>query len=325
MTFDRQRAYYKRNRLRQLRAFCYAAQLGSITRAASRLGITQPAVSLQVRELEDELEAILFDRTGGRIVLTTAGETLYALAEPLVLGMDGLMDNFAELVGDEISGRLELVASVAGAAVVLPPYIKRLREQYPAIRLRVRSCPLSEGTKLLRDGKVEMAFGAEDRDASRALEYREVVAYDIVLIAALDHPLTGRERITLEEVAAWPAIVPPVGTESRQFGETVARQLGMEINTAVEVGGWAVIKRYVENNLGIAVVPGICIDETDRLAVIPLNEYFETRSFGVYTRRGQVLSQPAQHLLRLLTTDGSIPACGRRPDLLRPGVRREPG
>lgn len=312
MTFDRKRIYYKRNRLRQLRAFCYAARLRSITRAAARLGLTQPAVSLQVRELEYELEAVLFDRSAARISLTSAGESLYGIAEPLVVGMDGLMDNFGELVGDEMSGRLELAASMAGAATVLPPYIKRLREQYPEIRLRVRSCPMGDGMKLLRGGQVELVLGAHIRVATRVLEYREIVAYDIVLITALDHPLTGRRRVTPQEVAAWPAIVPPVETESMRFGESVARQLGVDVNAAIEVGGWEVIKRYVETGLGISVVPSICVHETDRLAVIPLQEYFETRSYGVYTRRGQALTQPARRLLQLLTGDGAKPAGERR-------------
>ena len=306
MTLDRKHAYCRRNRLRQLRAFCWAARLESITRAAARLGLTQPAVSLQVRDLEHELEAVLFDRGGAGISLTSAGESLFRLAEPLVLGMDGLMNNFIELIDDEVSGRLELVASVAGAAIVLPPYIKRFREQYPAVRLRVRSYPLSEGMKLLRDGQVELVLGAQDRFASRALEYREIVAYDIVLITALDHPLAGHERVTPQEVAVWPAIVPPVGTESRQFGETAARQLGVDINAAIEVGGWGVIKRYVEWGLGISVVPSICLHETDRVAVIPLNKYFRTRSYGAYTRRRQVLTRPAQRLLGLLTGDVAI-------------------
>ena len=312
MTLDRKRTYCKRNRLRQLRAFCHVARLGGITRAAARLGITQPAVSLQVRDLENEFEAVLFDRSGARISLTSAGETLYRLAEPLVLGMDGLMDNFIELIDDEVSGRLELVASVAGTAIVLPPYIKRFREQYPAVRLRIRSYPLSEGMKLLRDGQVELVLGAQDRFASRALEYREIVTYDIVLITALDHPLTGHERVTPEEVALWPAIVPPVGTESRQLGEAAARQLGVDVNAVIEVGGWGVIKRYVARGLGISVVPSICIHETDQVAVIPLKEYFRTRSYGAYTRRGQALTSPAQRLLDLLTKDVAI----------RPGERR---
>ena len=308
MTFDRKRIYYKRNRLRQLRAFCYAARLGSITQAAARLGLTQPAVSLQVRELEDELEAVLFDRSGAHISLTSAGKSLYRIAEPLVLGMDRLMDNFGEVTGDEISGRLEVAADAAGAAIVLPPYIRRLREQYPAIRLGIRSCPTGDGMKLLRDGRVELVFGTQIRIATRALEYREIMAYDIVLITALNHPLADRRRVTPEEVAAWPAIVPPVGAESRQLGETAAGQPGVDVNAAIEVDGLGVVKRYVEVGLGVSVVPGICIRETDRLAVIPLKEHFETRSYGVYTRRGQVLTRSAQRLLQLLTKDGAKPA-----------------
>ena len=73
MAADRQRTYQRRDRLRQLRAFCHAAQLGSITAAAKSLGLTYPAVSLHVRELESEMEAILFDRDGSRIALTPAG------------------------------------------------------------------------------------------------------------------------------------------------------------------------------------------------------------------------------------------------------------
>ena len=92
MVVDRKRIYHKRDRLRQLRAFCHAARSQSITRAAAELGITQSAVSMQVRELEHELEAVLFERSGPRISLSPAGEQLFAIAGPLVEAMDGLPD-----------------------------------------------------------------------------------------------------------------------------------------------------------------------------------------------------------------------------------------
>ena len=87
MAVDRQRIYHKRDRLRQLRVFCHAARMESISRAAERLGLSQPAVSLQVRELEHEVEAMLFDRSGPRIALTSAGERLFRLANPMVEAM----------------------------------------------------------------------------------------------------------------------------------------------------------------------------------------------------------------------------------------------
>ena len=303
MIIDRQRVYHKRDRVRQLRAFCHAARLGSITQAAVHLGLSQPAVSLHVRELENELQAILFDRGASGIRLTSAGEKLYELSRPLVQGMDALSANFMERIDDAVSGRLQLAASVAGASIVLPPFIRQFRDQYPGVRLRVRNCLLSEGVKLLLDDEVEFVLGVKDPYPEDTLEYREILPYDVVLITSLDHPLAGRETVSPEEASAWPAIVPSPGSYSRQFGETAARQFGFDVTAVIRVGGWGVIKRYVEQGLGISVVPSISIQGTDRLSVIPLKEYFPTRSFGVFTRRGKFLTPPARRLLRLMVPE----------------------
>ena len=300
MTIDQGRAYHKRDRLRQLRAFCHAARLGSITQAAMHLGLSQPAVSLHVRELENELQAVLFDRGDSGIRLTSAGETLYDLARNLVKGMDSLSTDFMERIDDTASARLQVAASVAGASVVLPPFIRKFRDENPGVRLRVRNCLLSEGVKLLLDDEVEFVLGVKDPYPEESLEYRQILPYDVVLITSLEHPLAGRESVSPEEASAWPAIVAPPGTYSRQFGETAVRQLGFDVKTVIRVGGWGVIKRYVEQGLGISVVPSISIQGTERISVIPLKEYFPTRSFGVFTRRGKFLTLPARRLLRLM-------------------------
>ena len=308
MAVGSQRVYHKRDRLRQLRAFCRAARLESITQAAESLGLSQPAVSLHVRELENELEAILFDRSGARISLTPAGKRLYNLAKPLVQGMDDLSTSFVERLDDAISGRLHLAASTAGAAFVLPPYVKRFRDQYPNVRLRVRNCLLAEGVKLLLDDQVELVLGVNDPYPEDAVDYFELLPYDIVLITPLDHPLAGRETVTPEEAAAWPAIIPTPGTYSRRFGETAAKQFGVEVKAVIEVGGWGVIKSYVAEGFGVSVVPSICIHETDQLSVIPLRKYFRSRSYGVFTRRGKFLSPAARRLIRLIAPDFPDPS-----------------
>ena len=303
MAADRKRIYHKRDRLRQLRAFCHAARLSSITKAAQTLGVSQPSVSIHVRELENELDTVLFDRSGPGIVLTRAGKRFFELAEPLVQRMDELPVTLMERFDDATPDSVQLAASAVGAACVLPPYVRRFRESCPEVRLEVRNCLLREGLDLLLGDEVEFVLGVKDPHPDGTLEFRQIVPYDIVLITSMDHPLAGRTTVSPEEASAWPAIVPAAGTYSRQFGETAASRFGVDINAVIEVGGWGVIKRYVESGLGISIVPSISILESDRVAVIPLSEYFPTRSYGVFTRRGKYLTPPALRFLRLMIPD----------------------
>jgi len=109
---ERRRIYHKRDRLRQLRTFCHAARYRSFAKASMQLGISPPAVSFQVRELEYELEARLFERNAASISLTAAGETLYTITEPLVQGMDALSEAVhRESITESVSGRFELAAT----------------------------------------------------------------------------------------------------------------------------------------------------------------------------------------------------------------------
>ena len=303
MAVDRQRIYHKRDRLRQLRAFCCAARLRSFAQAAVQLGLSPQAVSLHARELEHELQSTLFERGASGISLTSAGETLYAFAEPLVQGMDGLSDSLMVRIDDSVSGRLPLAASVAAAAFVLPPYIKQFRDRHPGVRVRVRNCLVREGVKLLLDNEVELVLGAKDSYPEETLEYRQLLTYDIALITSLDHPLAGRSTVSPEEAAGWPAIVPLAGTYSRQFEEAAAERLGIDDEAAIEVGGWEVIKRYVESGLGISVMPTICISKNYRLSIIPLKGHFPSRSFGVFTRREKILTPLARGFLQLMIPD----------------------
>ena len=103
-------SYYKQNRLKQLRAFCYAAKTGSISRAADHLYLSQPSVSLQIQALERELNTMLFERRGPKIRLTPDGQALLEIAQPMVEGIDSLRETFAERCGDLNSGYLNIAA-----------------------------------------------------------------------------------------------------------------------------------------------------------------------------------------------------------------------
>ena len=302
MAFDRQRIYHKRDRLRQLRAFCYAAEFESITRSAEHLAISQPAVSLHVRELEHEVEALLFDRIGPRVALTPAGRRLHQLAMPLVQAMDRLGDTVTGKVDEPASGEIRVAAGPSAIALVLPPYFKRFRDEHPEVRVQVTGCAMNTGLNLLCARDVDLVFGGEMPE-TETFSFHPAFRDDIVLITPEAHPLAGRESVDIEEAAQYPAIVPPEGTYNRQFGDSIARRFGVEVNVAVEASGWRVIKRCVEDGLGISVVPRLCLTGNDRVWVIPFARYAESRSYGVFTRRGQTLSRPVRRLILTMAPD----------------------
>ena len=316
MTADRRPLYQKRDRLRQLQAFCRAAKLGSMTRAAEELLISQPAVSLHVRELEHELEAVLFERNGPRIALSPAGERLYELAVPFVEGMDGLAEELARELDHLSSDELRVASGDAGAHRILPGALKRLRQDFRGTRFHLRLCVLEEGLELLRAEDAELYLGSKG-PISEEFEYHPILSYDLVLITALDHPLAGRDSVTREEIAAGPVIVPDSGSYSLQSGESPLRSLDIETRAAIEVEGWELIERYVETGLGVAVCPSFTVPDGNRVSVVPLEQYFGKRSYGWFTRRAKPLSRPARRLLAAM--DAEVP--DRAHAGVRPGDR----
>ena len=258
-----------------------------------------------MRELEHELEATLFDRNGPRIALTPAGERLYQLARPLVEGMDDLPDAFTGQLDEIVSGDLSIAAGRRGNDLRPPPGRQTVSRRVPEVRVEVRSGTVGEGLELLLAGDVELMFAGAMGPVSQDVLYRPVLSYDLVLITSLDHPLAGRETVSPEEIAAWPVIVPDFGTYSMQGGESPIRQLGIEANVVIEVGGWDVVERYVEDGLGIAFYGTFCVGEESRVSVIPLRQYFAKRTYGWFVRRGKLLSRPAEQLIRV--TDSEYP------------------
>ena len=313
MAADRRRFYHKRDRLKQFRVFCHVARLGSITRAAGRLGLGQPTVSQQVRALEAELGVRLFERSGPRIALTAAGESLYRVAMPLVEGMDGLHETFAER-RERVSGTIRIAAGEGAASFMLPRLIGRFRNRCPGVRFRIVHSDTAKMSELVRTREQDLFFSGTKLDLAGIDRYR-VSSYNLALIVPLDHPLAGRDSVELEEVARFPAIVPGAGTQGRVLGERTARQFGVEIDVAVETHGWGTIKRYVETGLGVSIVPDFCLTEQDRLSVIPLSRHFRERGYWMYARRdGSEQSQAVGRFIRFVTQSTPPPetaAAGR--------------
>ncbi len=293
---------HKQNRLRQLRAFRYAAQLGSISKAAERLSLSQPSVSLQIQALEKELDTQLFERRGPRIRLTPAGQVLLEMALPLVDGMDKLPDLFSARLGEVNSGSLDIAAGESTILYLLPDFVGRFSSDYPQINVRLHNVTGADGLTMLRADEVDFAVGSLI-DVHEDLVYHPIFTYDPILIAPVGHPLVQRKHISMRDISPYGLILPPRHLSTWQIVDLVFRQHNVPYKVVLEAGGWEVIKRYVEIGMGISIVTSICLRGHERLETRPLNEYFPQRSYGVVMRRGKFLSPQAKRFLEILDPD----------------------
>ncbi len=292
------------NRLRRLRSFCYAAQTGSISRAAEQALLSQPSVSLQIQALELEFKAKLFQRRGPKIQLTPEGQALYKLAWPLVDAVDSLTATFHASQSGIESGRLNIAAGESTILYILPEIIKQYAQDHPGIELRLQNVTGRDGLKMLRNDAVDFAVGSMI-EVPEDISYTPTFRYDPMLIAARDHPLATKPRVTIKDVAQFPLILPPQHLTTWRVVDFVFHKYGLNYRVALEAGGWEVIKRYVGLGLGISIVTSICLTGKDDLTAIPFNRYFPQRTYGLVQRKGKLPSPQAARFMAMLTERAS--------------------
>ena len=295
------RFYYKGNRLKQLRAFCYAVKFGTVARAAEALFLSPSSVSLQLSALEKELGAHLLERTRPRLALTSEGQMLYDLARPLVEGVESLDQQFRTQRQGMDQGEVNIAAGASTIQYLLPPLVRDYRERFPDVRLQLSNVTGKDGLALLRSDQVDFAVGSM-LDVPHDLSYEPVHWFDPMLILPLDHPLAAKADIALEELSPYGLILPPQRLTTYRLVDLVFQQRRVPYRVAIEVGGWEVIKQYVAMGLGISIVTGICLTDDDkaRLAVRNMRRYFPQRSYGVVVRKGKYLSAHARAFIDLI-------------------------
>jgi DNA-binding transcriptional LysR family regulator len=319
-----QRFYYKQNRLKQLRAFCLAAQTNSMSKAAQQLFLSQPSVSLMVQSLETELACRLFERHGPRIKLTSEGQTLLDLTLPLVEGLEVLPAAFRERCEKEVAGNLNIAAGESTTLYLLPAIVDRFAAQYPHIPVSLHNASGTDGLALLRSGAADFAVGPL-LQIPPDIDYTPLFSYEPVLIAPIGHPLARRKRVELRDLKPYPLIMPPRQMSTRGLIDMVFQQHNLDYQVRMEAGGWEVIKKYVEMGMGISIVTSICLTGKERLAVIALRGAFPQRTYGLILRRGKIISPAARRFIEMMPPDGQS---GTRPAAertLRPPSRLPAG
>ncbi|MFO1352163.1 MAG: LysR family transcriptional regulator [Gammaproteobacteria bacterium] len=294
------RYYYKHNHLQQLRGFCYAMQTSSISKAAERMRLSQPSVSLQIQALEKELGVILFERRGPRIQPTPEGHILYDIALPLVEGFDGLTETFSALRGSLDQGEVNIAAGESTILYLLPNTVKRFAEHHPGIRVRFHNGPGLQGLRQLREDEADFAVGSFRGEPPDDISYQPIYSFAQELIAPADHPLARQQDIELADISPYKFILPPRHLNTFSMVEVAFQQLNLPLDVCLEAGGWEVIKEYVRMGIGISIVSGICLHPGEPFFRYSLQRYFPKRTYGVIMRRGKFLSPQAKRFIEFI-------------------------
>lgn len=240
--------------IRQLRAFVAIAEAGTFTAGAQRVHVTQAAISMQIRQLENELGARLFIRAPRRVILTEAGEHLLDRARHILREHDAAQDEIAELAGAE-RGRLRIGSASAGiTSDPLPKILKELRKLHAGAEVSVTSGTSDALVQQIVAGELDLAFVSLPVEA-RNIQTERLNEDQLVAIASPRHRLAKQRTVSAYTLAGEKLILGERGGNTRRLIDQFFAQAGVTLTVSMELSRQAAIRRMVEEDMGVGIVP----------------------------------------------------------------------
>jgi LysR family transcriptional regulator, transcription activator of glutamate synthase operon len=302
--------------LRQLRSLVALAEERHFTRAAAREHIAQPALSQQIRRLEDEVGIGLVERTTRSVRLTEAGEALVARARRVLIEVDAARAELQALNGLQ-TGHVTVGAMHTMGPIDVSLPLALFHERFPGVELTVREQSSEELADMLRDDELDIAFlSVTERLEGHGLGLHQLVSEEVVLVVAPGHRLAGRRRVRMAELAGEEFISYREGSRLRELLLAGGRAAGFEPRVTLESNESERIRRLVGRGLGIAILPRSDAERPGAAtATIALAEPSLRRDITLAWREGRALAPAAAEFLdlaRATFSEGSAgPPAGR--------------
>ncbi|WP_434677272.1 LysR family transcriptional regulator [Pseudomonas sp. R1-18] len=286
--------------VKQLRAFLAVAECLSFAQAGERLHLSQPALSLAIKSLEDDLGGQLLARTTRNVSLTPEGETLLPLARQLLADWD----NTEELLRQRFTlqmGKVSVAAMPSFAGNLLPVALKVFRGRYPRVNVAVHDVINEQVLEMVRHRRVELGIGFEP-ESSNSLVFTPFYMDRFVAVVAADSPLAGRDEVTWSELLGQDFIALQRPSAVRLLLEQAILAGHGKLSVAFESHQLSTIGRMVANGLGVSAVPSLCIGQMQELGAVcvALVEPRIERRIGLTMLADHKLSAAAQALREVL-------------------------
>ncbi|MDR3535998.1 MAG: LysR family transcriptional regulator [Acetobacteraceae bacterium] len=286
--------------IRPIRSFLAAARLGSFTRAAQEMHVSQPALTMQIRQLEEALGMRLFDRGHRQVMLTQPGRDLLAPLQKVLADLEAVMNVSHDLKGLR-RGSVAVAALPSVAVGPLPTAIRRFTTENPNISLTIHDAVAERIVALVKAEEVDFAIGCRlgpDRD----IEVSDFLIDRMCAYMPEGHPLAQCNPLLLRDVVAFPLVLTTRGTSVRQMVERVVEREGLDISLACDASYLSSAVSMVHAGLGISILPESAVNASscEGVVVRPIHTPGLTRKIGILRKAGRSLSPAAERFIAVL-------------------------
>jgi len=287
----------------QLRLLTAVNERGGFTRAAEALGLSQPAISHQLKALTEAIGTPVVEVIGRRVRLTQAGDLLYEHAKRILAEFEAAGSALDDLRGLH-RGRLSVAGDTTVGIYVLPDLLGAFRQAHPSVEVRLAVDNRQGVYRRLVAGEVDFVVsGRRWVDPSIALMVRPFLANELIAVTAVGHALAGRQHVTLAELAAEPFIVREPGSGTRETAEEALRAAGLSIRPVMELASNGAIKRAVAQDLGVSILSRYATAlelQIGHLAEIPVEGFPLRRQWHLVYARDKRLGPVDEAFLRFV-------------------------
>jgi DNA-binding transcriptional LysR family regulator len=285
----------------QLRTFLEVSRHKSFSRAGEKLSLTQPAISAQIRTLETEVGAQLFDRSGGKVTFTAAGRVFEPFAEHCLECHQHILMAVGEMQRTP-RGEVSISANESTCLYVLPQVFSQFKRQYSRVGLNIVRADRSRTLEAVLNREVD--FGVVSLPVKDARLMAEWIHKDeLVLVSAPSHPLARAAKLSMEDVARHPLLLPKQGRQREQIDLLFSiRELKPTI--AMELDSSELLKRFVAAGMGIGFAPKSTVaadEQAGILKLLAIDGVRLVRELALVFRKDRSISRAAQAFLEIAT------------------------
>ncbi|TME58582.1 MAG: LysR family transcriptional regulator, partial [Chloroflexi bacterium] len=277
--------------LHQLATFQVVAKHCSYVRAAEELHFSQPAVSAQIRQLEETLGVKLFEQIGRRTHLTQAGDELYHYSQKIFAVIDEALETMEELRGPD-HGRLRVGADTTVGTYVIPGLLGKFHQSYPEVEISLDVVNRAALVERIMSNEIDIAIvGRVPDDIPVVIE--PFAPNELVLVASPYHRLAGRANVPLSELAKEHFLMREVGSGTRAALELILQEAEVPLHVSMHMGNNSAIKQGVAAGLGIALISRVALDmelETNRLVILDVEGFPIMRQWRIVHLKDKHLS-----------------------------------